>query len=191
MLKFLKGFLSAEQVAEIEKAYKEKNKDATGLPEYIPKYRFDELNNSIKQMEDKQKEEIQHIKDEYKDVPKDYKEQIQKYTAQVTEAEEAKKKAEAAVEEVEQIWALHPRSIDTAKAIRALVDKSKPFNEELKRIADANPHFFDNGIKKSKLPSGTGKNGEGAGDDGDGTKNHGIPGEDALRRAMGLLPKNN
>lgn len=191
MLKFLKGFLSAEEVAKIEAAYKEKNKDATGLPEYIPKYRFDELNGNITKLKEDQKAEIQRIRDEYKDVPKDYKEQLQKLTDEAAKATAEKTKAEAAVTEVEQIWALHPRSTDTVKAIRALVDPTKPFDEELKRVAEANPHFFEDGTKKPKLPPGTGKKGEGSGAGADAGENDGMPSEDALRRAMGLPPKSN
>jgi flagellar hook-length control protein FliK len=189
MLKFLKSFLSAEKVAEIEAAYKEKNKDATGLPEYIPKYRFTEKDTEIANLKTAHAADIQKIRDEYKDVPKDYAQQIEILKTNAANAEAAKVKAEAAVNEVEQIYALHPRSIDTVKAIRALVDPAKNFGEELKRIADANPHFFDDPTvpKKPTVPKGTGKSGEGT--DNGTEKKDGMPSEDSLRKALGLPPK--
>ena len=190
MLKFLKGFLSADEVAKIEAAYKEKNKDAQGLPEYIPKYRFTEKETEIANLKTAHAAELQQVRDEYKDIPKDYAKQIEKLTTRAVDAEAAKTKAEAAVGEVEKIYALHPRSGDTVKAIRALVDPTKSFDDELKRIAEANPHFFEdsNTSKRPTVPKGTGKSGEGS--EGSTSKKDGLPSDDALRRAMGL-PVNN
>ena len=65
MKAFLSKFFDADEVAKIEEAYKAKNPDAQGLPIYIPKSRFDEVDGTRKAAEEA-----------LKAVPADWQEQL-------------------------------------------------------------------------------------------------------------------
>lgn len=183
MLQFLKSFLSEEEISKVEAAYKAKNPDSKGLPTYIPQYRFTEKENEITQLKSTHAQALAAETAKYKDY------MAPDAVATLKQELEAQKKAttdaQSAIAIVEKIYALKPRSVDTVKAVRALMDPTKPVDDELKRIAEANPHFFGEDKKPSGVPKGTGKTGEGDEGSKDGNKN-GVPDANALRRAMGL-----
>ena len=95
MRKFLSQFLSATQIDEIEKAFKEKNPDSTGLPVHISKTRLDEeigkrktAEDALKVAEEAKAKAIKEATDpleaQLKEIPKDWKAQLEAAKAETT-----------------------------------------------------------------------------------------------------------
>ena len=84
MRNFLAKFMSAEDLDKLEEAYKAKNEGATGLPVYIPKLRFDEVDGKRKAAEQtiagfeaEKTKAVNEATAVYKDIPSDWKAQLE------------------------------------------------------------------------------------------------------------------
>ena len=197
MRKFLSKFLEAAQIDEIVAAYKAKNEGVDDLPVYIPKSRFDEKNNELTEANKKisgfEKEKSDAIKAatapleaKLKEIPEDWQKQITDaqaaLEAQKTEYEGKLAAASAEADRTAKIYGSGARNI---KAVRALLDDTKPIDEQLKALKESDPYLFNNG----GLGKGTGKGDDGHGGDGDdGDNNTEKLSTDAMYRAVGLVP---
>lgn len=177
MRNFLAKFMNAEELDKLEEAYKAKNEGATGLPVYIPKSRFDEVDNKRKAAEqtisgfeaEKTKavdEATATLKEQLKNIPKDWKEQLDNaknaLETQKTEYEEKIKASEKSYEINSKIYESGARNV---KAVRALLDETKPVEKQLSDLKNSDPYLFG-----ASLPKGTGKNGGDNDGPGDGNK---------------------
>ncbi len=167
MRNFLAKYLSADELNKLEEAYKSKNEGAQGLPIYIPKTRFDEVDGKRKVAEqtiagfeaEKTKavdEATAALKEQFKDIPSDWKKQLddakQALETQKVEYEGKLKASEKSYEITSKIYESGARNI---KAVRALLDENKPIDAQLKNLKESDSYLFNNSI-----PKGTGKNGE-------------------------------
>lgn len=167
MRNFLAKYLSADELNKLEEAYKSKNEGAQGLPIYIPKTRFDEVDSKRKAAEqtiagfeaEKTKavdEATAALKEQFKDIPSDWKKQLddakQALETQKVEYEGKLKASEKSYEITSKIYESGARNI---KAVRALLDENKPIDAQLKNLKESDSYLFNNSI-----PKGTGKNGE-------------------------------
>lgn len=156
MKEFLKKYLSEEEITKLEDAYKAANPEAKGLPVYISKARLDEVLAK------------QHAAESERDTLKTENETLKQGNQQaiekaVKEAQEAAKAAQdvALAEQkkdfdiTEEIYKLQGKNVI---AIKALMDKSKDYKAELKRIQEDAPYLFSQ--KTDDLPDGTGKKGD-------------------------------
>lgn len=176
MRNFLAKYLSADELNKLEEAYKSKNEGAQGLPIYIPKTRFDEVDNKRKAAEqtiasfeaEKTKavdEATAVLKEQLKAIPSDWKEQLenakQALETQKTEYEGKLKASEKSYEITSKIYESGARNV---KAVRALLDENKPIDAQLKNLKESDSYLFS-----VRIPKGTGKDGdEGSGSGGDG-----------------------
>lgn len=191
MRNFLAKFMSAEDLDKLEEAYKAKNDGATGLPVYIPKSRFDEVDSKRKSAEqtiagfeaEKTKavnEATAALKEQFKDIPKDWKEQLESaknaLETQKTEYEGKLKASEKSYEITSKIYESGARNV---KAVRALLDDTKPIDKQLTDLKTSDPYLFSSG-----LPKGTGKDG-GEGD-GQGVGSKGQLSTEAMYAAVGV-----
>lgn len=196
MRKFLSKFLDAAKIDEIVTAYKAKNEGAEDLPVYIPKSRFDEKNDALneanKKIEGFEKEKSDAIKAatepleaKLKDIPEDWKQQL-------TDAQEALKtqksdyegKLAAASAEADRTVKIYGSGARNVKAVRALLDDTKPIDEQLKALKESDPYLFHAG----GLGKGTGKGDDGHGGEGDDGHGSDKLSTDAMYRAVGLVP---
>lgn len=173
MRKFLSQFLSAAQIDEIEKAFKEKNPDSNGLPTYIAKSRLDEEISKRKAAEDATKnfesEKAKAVKEAEEKLTGEWKTKLE---ATKTEYEGKLTSAQKAADVSAKIYESGARNV---KAVRALLDDTKPIDEQLKALKESDSYLFNSG---SGLSKGTGKgDGDhgGDGDDGKGTNDDKIP----------------
>ena len=175
MKAFLSKFFGADEVAKIEEAYKAKNPDAQGLPIYIPKSRFDEVDGKRKAAEEA-----------LKAVPADWQEQLkglnEQLATQKTEYEAKLASKDKLADCTAKIYSAGARNV---KAVLALIDQDKPIDEQLKNIRESDPYLF-RGANSSGMGKGTGK-----GEDGDETgKASEKISTEAMYRAVGLMPPN-
>lgn len=177
MKKFLQKYgLTEEQIAAVLEAYKKDgHADATDLPEYIGKTRFDEVNTAKKNAEKK-------VTD------------LEKQIADLQKGGDDAVKAAVAAKETE-LNGLHQKEIDAikldyamdtailkahgknTKAIKALIDPTKKLDDEIARLQKDEAYLFD---KEDDIPGGTGKSG------GEGGKSSDKELE-AMRNAVGVI----
>ncbi len=163
---FIKLGLSEEQAAECEKASKEE------LKGFIPKKRFDDVNEAKKQLEetvktrDKQLEELKGVDAE------GLKATIEKLQ---NENKENKNKYEAELKQIQLDNAIDKALIGAkaknVKAVKALLDlesieldgeKLKGLDKQINKIKESDEFLFDIEENQSQPPKGT-KPGEGKG----------------------------
>lgn len=197
MRKFLSKFLDTAKIDEIVEAYKAKNEGVDDLPVYIPKSRFDEKNTSLtdaeKKIADFEKDKAAAIKAatapleaRLKEIPEDWKEQLT--TAQnalETQKTEYEGKLAAATAEADRTAKIYGSGARNIKAVRALLDDTKPIDDQLTALKESDPYLFN----ASGLGKGTGKGDDGHGGEGD-DKGNGSDklSTDAMYRAVGLVP---
>ena len=197
MRSFLSKFLEAAKVDEIVTAYKAKNEGVEDLPIYIPKSRFDEKNNKLTEAENKikgfEKEKSDAVKAatapleaKLKEIPEDWQQQLANaQKALETQKTEYEGKLAAASAEADRTAKIYGSGARNIKAVRALLDDTKPVDEQLTALKESDPYLFN----ASGLGKGTGKGDDGHGGEGD---DKGKSSEklsiDAMYRAVGLVP---
>ena len=197
MRKFLSKFLDAAKIDEIVEAYKAKNEGVEDLPVYIPKSRFDEKNTELTEANKKisgfEKEKSDAIKAatapleaKLKEIPEDWQQQLtDAQTALETQKTEYEGKLAAASAEADRTAKIYGSGARNIKAVRALLDDTKPVDEQLTALKESDPYLFN----ASGLGKGTGKGDDGHGGDGDdGGNNAEKLSTDAMYRAVGLVP---
>ena len=161
MLKFLSQFLEKAQLEAVEQAYKAKNTTATGLPVYISKARLDEeitkrktAEDGIKAMETTKQKEIDEIAVKLKAIPEDWQQQITTAQEEVktTKADYEAKLTAANTDHDISIKILESGA-KNSKAVRALLDSTKPVNEQLTALKKSDAYLFN----KTRGASGTGR----------------------------------
>lgn len=184
MRKFLEKFMSTEELNKLEEAYKAANEGAAGLPTYIPKSRFDEIDGKRKAAEalvssfetDKQKA----IDEAMKDIPKDWKKQLEDAKgALATQKQEYEDKLAKQIKTADIAAKLYEAGARNIKAVQALMDDTKPVDEQIKALKASDAYLFNGGA-----PKGTGK--QGGGEDGNGGGEDGKLTEADLYRAVGV-----
>ena len=154
MKKFLKKYgLTDEQIDAVLEAYKKDgHADATDLPEYIGKARFDEVNTAKKAAEGKVADLTKQLEDLTKGGDEAVKAAVKakedELTAQFT------KEKEALIRDHNMESAIFKAHGKNAKAIKALIDPEKDLDEEIKRLQKDEAYLFEEDI-----PGGTGKHG--------------------------------
>ena len=193
MRKFLSQFLSAAQIDEIEKAFKEKNPDSTGLPVHISKTRLDEeigkrktAEDALKVAEEAKAKAIKEATDpleaQLKEIPKDWKAQLEAAKAETTAVRtEYEGKLAAASKTAEVTAKIYESGARNVKAVRALLDESKDIDEQLKGLKKSDGYLF----RGTGLGKGTGRDDDADPDD-PGTKEK--ISEDMMYRAVGIEP---
>lgn len=170
MRKFLQKFMSEEDLNKLEEAYKAENAGANGLPTYIPKSRFDEVDGKRKAAEalvanfeaDKQKA----VDEAMKGIPKDWKEQIDKATKALEDQKTAYEAKLAEQTKTAGIVAkLYEAGARNVKAVQALLDDSKPIDEQITALKASDGYLFGGNTGKGTGKSGGGDDGDGAGSD--------------------------
>lgn len=156
MKEFLKKYLNEEQLTELENKYKEANPEAKGLPIYISKARLDEVlakQHAAENERDTFKTEIENLKTSNQQaIDNAVKAANEAAEALKVQALEAQKKD---FDVTEEIYKLQGKNV---VAIKALMDKEKPYKEELARIQKEAPYLF---VKATDdIPEGTGKKGK-------------------------------
>lgn len=197
MRKFLSKFLDTAKVEEIVTAYKAKNEGVDDLPVYIPKSRFDEKNIALtdaeKKIADFEKEKSDAIKAatapleaKLKEIPENWQQQLtDAQTALETQKTEYEGKLAAASAEADRTAKIYGSGARNIKAVRALLDDTKPVDEQLAALKESDPYLFN----ASGLGKGTGKGDDGHGGDGDdGGNNTEKLSTDAMYRAVGIVP---
>lgn len=197
MRKFLSKFLDTAKVEEIVGAYKAKNEGAEDLPVYIPKARFDEKNTALTEAEKKiadfEKDKTAAIKAatapleaKLKEIPEDWQQQLTNaQTALETQKTEYEGKLAAATAEADRTAKIYGSGARNIKAVRALLDDTKPIDEQLNALKESDPYLFH----KNGLGKGTGKGDEDHGGEGDdGGKSTDKLSSEAMYRAVGLVP---
>lgn len=197
MRSFLSKFLEAAKVDEIVNAYKAKNEGAEDLPVYIPKSRFDEKNTKLSEAENKikgfDKEKADAIKAatepleaKLREIPDNWRQQLDDANnALETQRTEYEGKLAAAATEADRTAKIYESGARNIKAVRALLDDTKPIDEQLKALKGSDPYLFNNhGIGK-----GTGKGDDDHGGEGD-DKGQGSDklSTEAMYRAVGMAP---
>lgn len=177
MKKFLQKYgLTEEQINTVLAAYQKEHPEAKDLPEYIGKVRFDEVNTKLKDSEKK-----------VSDLTKQLEEANKGSQAAIDAAVKAKEDELTATFNSEKETLVKEHSTEIAimnahgknvKAIKALIDPTKPIEDELKRIQESDSYLF--GSEDSDIPGGTGKKGGG----GDGTSDKELQ---AMRDAVGVI----
>lgn len=164
MEKFLKSIgCTVEQIKEIRDMYITKDhKDATALPEFIGKVRLDEEIGKKKGFETKVTELTTKIETFETGKQKEIDDAVK------VAKDEAKTHEDAAIKALkddfditEAIYGAKGRNV---KAIKALVDTSKPVADEIASLQKSDPYLFST---EEDLPGGTGKKGVGDGKDKD------------------------
>lgn len=200
MRSFLSKFLGADKVNEILEAYKAKNEGAEDLPVYIPKSRFDEKNKALSDAEnkikgfDKEKEDAikaatAPLEAKLKEIPTDWQKQLSDARAALdTQKTEYEGKLAAANAEADRTAKIYGSGARNVKAVRALLDDTKPIDEQLTALKESDPYLFNS----SGFGKGTGKGDDSHGGDGD-DKGKGSDklSTDAMYRAVGLVPPTN
>lgn len=193
MRNFLAKFMSAEDLDKLEAAYKEKNTGATGLPVYIPKTRFDEVDGKRKSAEqlvagfeaEKEKavkEATASLMEKYKDIPEDWKQQLENAnTALANQKAEYEGKLAEASKSADITAKIYESGARNIKAVRALLDESKPIEDQLASLKSSDSYLF----KASSLRKGTDKDD----DDGEGKGSDKKLSTDDMYRAVGIAPQ--
>lgn len=176
MRKFLSQFLDNVKVEEIEAAYKQKNPDSSELPTYIPKTRLDDEIGKRKDAETK-----------LKAVPEDWKTQLEEAKKAVTDTKtEYEGKLAEAKKSAENDLLIYKSGARNITAVKALIDSSKPVEEQLTALKTSDPYLF---AGNGGMGKGTGKGDDSHGGDGDdGGKPEDKLSTAAMYRAVGLTP---
>lgn len=171
MKEFLKKFLGEEEVTKITDAYIKAHPDAKELPVYISKQRLDEVLGQKKVAEDKVTSITAQL-EEYKKGEKDRSDAAIKAAVEAANAE-SNKTIETLKKDATITEAIYKAKGKNAVAIRALIDATKPIDDEIARLQKETPYLFgeDN-------PLGTGKHTN------PNTTNQEL--EQKMRRAVGL-----
>lgn len=177
MKKFLQKYGVSEEVltALLEAYKKDGHADATDLPEYIGKSRFDEVNRKLKTSEKKAADLEKQIADLQKGVDDAVKAAV---TAKETELNEIHQKE---IDSIKRDYAMDTAILKArgknAKAIKALIDPEKKLEDEIARLQKDEAYLFEG---EDDIPGGTGKKG------GEGGKSSDKELE-AMRAAVGIL----
>lgn len=186
MRSFLSKFLETDKVDEIVNAYKEKNSGAEDLPIYIPKSRFDDKNTKLMEAEGKItnfENQLKAVQEQLKAIPEDWKQQIDDAkTALETQKTEYEGKLTAAAAEADRTAKIYGSGARNIKAVRALLDDTKPIDEQLEALKKSDSYLFSS----RGLSKGTGK----SSDEEDTGSKEKITTE-AMYRAVGLVPPQN
>lgn len=197
MRSFLLKFLDAAKVDEIVTAYKAKNEGVEDLPVYIPKSRFDDKNTKLAEAEGKIRD-FEKIKTDainaatapleakLKEIPENWKQQLEDaQSALATQKTEYEGKLTKATEEADRTVKIYGSGARNIKAVRALLDDTKPIDEQLKALKESDPYLFT----KSSLGKGTGKGDDAHGGEGDDKGQHDEKlSTNDMYRAVGLVP---
>lgn len=157
MKKFLQKYgLTEEQINAVLEAYKKDgHADATDLPEYIGKTRFDEVNTAKKSAEKKITELEKQIADLQKGGDDAVKAAV---AAKETELKEAHQKE---IDLIKRDYAMETAILKAhgknAKAIKALIDPEKKLEDEIARLQKDEAYLFNS--EEEDIPGGTGKSG--------------------------------
>lgn len=177
MKKFLQKYGVSEEVltALLEAYKKDGHEDATDLPEYIGKTRFDEVNKKLKDSEKK----VTGLEKQIADLQKGGDEAVKAaVTAKETELKDLHQKE---IDSIKRDYAMDTAILKAhgknAKAIKALIDPEKKLEDEIARLQKDEAYLFD---AEDDIPGGTGKKG------GDGGKSSDKELE-AMRAAVGIL----
>lgn len=173
MKEFLKKYMSAEALTELETAYVTANEGAKGLPVYVSKARLDEVLGQKRTAEG----EVATLKEEKAAWESGLQGKID--AAVKTATDTLKSEHAAALKTVQdgfaQSEAIYKARGKNVTAIKALIDPAKKLEDEIVRIQKSDPYLFEDDI-----PGGTGKDGG----------NGGASGEDAalaqMRAAVGI-----
>jgi|LSQX01.1.fsa_nt_gb DNA-binding transcriptional MerR regulator len=177
MKKFLQKYgVSEEVLTALLEAYKEDgHADATDLPEYIGKSRFDEVNRKLKTSEKKAADLEKQIADLQKGGDDAVKAAV---TAKETELNEVHQKE---IDSIKRDYAMDTAILKArgknAKAIKALIDPEKKLEDEIARLQKDEAYLFEG---EDDIPGGTGRNG------GEGGKSSDKELE-AMRNAVGVI----
>lgn len=177
MKKFLQKYGVSEEVltALLEAYKKDGHADATDLPEYIGKSRFDEVNGKLKTSEKK----VTDLEKQIADLQKGGDEAVKAaVTAKETELKDLHQKE---IDSIKRDYAMDTAILKAhgknAKAIKALIDPEKKLEDEIARLQKDEAYLFD---AEDDIPGGTGKKG------GDGGKSSDKELE-AMRAAVGII----
>ena len=177
MKKFLQKYgVSDEVLTALLEAYKKDgHADATDLPEYIGKSRFDEVNGKLKTSEKK----VTDLEKQIADLQKGGDEAVKAaVTAKETELKDLHQKE---IDSIKRDYAMDTAILKAhgknAKAIKALIDPEKKLEDEIARLQKDEAYLFD---VEDDIPGGTGKKG------GDGGKSSDKELE-AMRAAVGII----
>ncbi len=177
MKKFLQKYGVSEEVltALLEAYKKDGHADATDLPEYIGKSRFDEVNRKLKTSEKKAADLEKQIADLQKGGDEAVKAAV---TAKETELKDLHQKE---IDSIKRDYAMDTAILKArgknAKAIKALIDPEKKLEDEIARLQKDEAYLFEG---EDDIPGGTGKKG------GDGGKSSEKELE-AMRNAVGVI----
>ena len=177
MKKFLQKYGVSEEVltALLEAYKKDGHADATDLPEYIGKSRFDEVNGKLKTSEKK----VTDLEKQIADLQKGGDEAVKAaVTAKETELKDLHQKE---IDSIKRDYAMDTAILKAhgknAKAIKALIDPEKKLEDEIARLQKDEAYLFD---AEDDIPGGTGKKGGNGGKSSDKEL-------EAMRAAVGIL----
>lgn len=177
MKKFLQKYGVSEEVltALLEAYKKDGHADATDLPEYIGKSRFDEVNGKLKTSEKK----VTDLEKQIADLQKGGDEAVKAaVTAKETELKDLHQKE---IDSIKRDYAMDTAILKAhgknAKAIKALIDPEKKLEDEIARLQKDEAYLFD---VEDDIPGGTGKKGGNGGKSSDKEL-------EAMRAAVGIL----
>lgn len=177
MKKFLQKYGVSEEVltALLEAYKKDGHADATDLPEYIGKTRFDEVNKKLKDSEKK----VTDLEKQIADLQKGGDEAVKAaVTAKETELKDLHQKE---IDSIKRDYAMDTAILKAhgknSKAIKALIDPEKKLEDEIARLQKDEAYLFET---EDDIPGGTGKKG------GDGGKSSDKELE-AMRAAVGIM----
>lgn len=177
MKKFLQKYgVSEEVLTTLLEAYKKDGHvDATDLPEYIGKSRFDEVNGKLKTSEKK----VTDLEKQIADLQKGGDEVVK--AAVVAKEAELKEAHQKEIDSIKRDYAMDTAILKAhgknAKAIKALIDPEKKLEDEIARLQKDEAYLFE---AEDDIPGGTGKKG------GDGSKSSDKELE-AMRTAVGVI----
>lgn len=177
MKKFLQKYgVSDEVLTALLEAYKKDgHADATDLPEYIGKSRFDEVNGKLKTSEKK----VTDLEKQIADLQKGGDEAVKAaVTAKETELKDLHQKE---IDSIKRDYAMDTAILKAhgknAKAIKALIDPEKKLEDEIARLQKDEAYLFD---AEDDIPGGTGKKGGNGGKSSDKEL-------EAMRAAVGII----
>jgi DNA-binding transcriptional MerR regulator len=155
MKKFLQKYgVSEEVLTALLEAYKKEHPEATELPEYIGKSRFDEVNKKLKDSEKKVADLEKQVGDLTSSSQSAIEAAVKKATDELTATHKAEVDKLTKDHSIEvAIMAAKGRNV---KAIKALIDPEKKVEDEIARLQKDEAYLFG---AEDDIPGGTGKNG--------------------------------
>ena len=164
MKKFLQKYgVSDEVINSLLEAYKKDHPDATELPEYIGKQRFDEVNGKLKDSEKKTKDLEKQIADLSKGGDEAVKAAVKAKEDELN-AQFTKEKESLTKDHNMEVAIMQAHGKNT-KAIKALIDPEKKLEDEIKRLQESDAYLFED--VDDDIPGGTGKKGDNSKEDDD------------------------